>query len=158
LSSSLAIEVQNVSGFEPLPRALSIRSWAALPFSGERRSGELTVRIVDAHESAVLNGKYRDQRGPTNVLAFPSETPELPGAELLPVGDLVICAEIVAREAAEQGKPLEAHWAHIVIHGALHLLGYDHATDRGAQRMQQRERELLAQLGFADPYANFDGT
>jgi probable rRNA maturation factor len=92
------------------------------------------------------------------VLAFPSETPELPGTELLPVGDLVICAEIVAREAAEQGKPLEAHWAHIVIHGALHLLGYDHATDRGAQRMQQRERELLAQLGFADPYANFDGT
>ena len=117
-----------------------------------RRSGELTVRIVGAQESAVLNGKYRDKRGPTNVLAFPSDAPDLPGAELLPLGDLVICAEIVAREAAEQGKPLEAHWAHIVIHGALHLFGYDHETDADAQRMEQRERELLAQLGFSDPY------
>jgi probable rRNA maturation factor len=157
-SSSLAVEIQNVSEFEPLPKAVSIRSWVALPFSGVRRNGELTVRIVGAQESAVLNGKYRDKRGPTNVLAFPSDAPKLPGAELLPLGDIVICAEIVAREAAEQGKALEAHWAHVVIHGALHLMGYDHETDAEAERMEQRERELLAQLGFADPYADLNGT
>jgi probable rRNA maturation factor len=157
-SSSLAVEIQNVSDFEPLPKAVSIRSWVALPFSGAKRNGELTVRIVGSQESAVLNGKYRDKRGPTNVLAFPSDAPSLPGAELLPLGDLVICAEIVAREAAEQGKALEAHWAHVVIHGALHLMGYDHETDAEAERMEQRERELLAQLGFADPYDDLDGT
>ena len=151
-SSALAVEIQNVSGFEPLPKAVAIRSWAVLPFSGVKRNGELTVRIVGAQESAVLNGKYRDKRGPTNVLAFPSDAPNLPCAELLPLGDLVICAELVAREAAEQGKALEAHWAHIVIHGTLHLLGYDHETESAARRMEQRERELLAQLGFSDPY------
>ena len=128
---SLAIEVQNVSGCEPLPKALAIRSWAALPVLGARRRGELTVRIVDTHESAELNARYRGKKGPTNVLVFPAASaPESAAArELLPFGDVVICAEVVEREAREQGKPLAAHWAHMVVHGALHLQGYDHETD-----------------------------
>ena len=117
--------------------------------------GELTIRVVGEAESAELNERYRHKRGPTNVLAFPSEPLPAEGAEdeLLPLGDLVICAPVVAREAAEQGKTLEAHWAHIVIHGALHLVGYDHETDAEAGEMEGRERELLAALGIADPYA-----
>jgi probable rRNA maturation factor len=94
------------------------------------------------------------------VLAFPAEraaraddAPSRAGADLLPLGDLVICAPVVAREAGGQGKALEAHWAHMVIHGALHLIGYDHETEQGAAVMERRERELLAKLGFSDPYA-----
>jgi probable rRNA maturation factor len=114
--------------------------------------GELVIRIVDEPESAALNERFRMGQGPTNVLAFP------PGDEPLPVdadpllGDIAICAPVVAREAAEQSKPPAAHWAHMVIHGCLHLLGYDHQEARQAATMEARERELLAGLGIGDPY------
>lgn len=112
-------------------------------------AGELVIRIVDAGESAALNEQYRGRSGPTNVLAFPAgETPA--GPVLL--GDIVICAPVVLSEADEQGKPAEAHWAHIVIHGCLHLAGYDHVLDLDAEEMEARERALLADLGIADPY------
>lgn len=114
--------------------------------------GELVIRIVDESESALLNERYRDKQGPTNVLAFPAG--EMPAPESHPkqLGDIAICAAIVAREAEEQGKQLEAHWAHIVIHGCLHLCGFDHEAELDAKEMEARERALLAELGIGDPY------
>jgi len=115
-------------------------------------AGELVVRVVDAKESAFLNERYRGERGPTNVLAFDGGELPLGEAGHRPFGDLAICAAVVAREAEEQGKSLGAHWAHIVIHGCLHLVGYDHETEAGAAEMEARERDLLGGLGIADPY------
>ncbi|HET7133970.1 MAG TPA: rRNA maturation RNase YbeY [Gammaproteobacteria bacterium] len=158
--ATLAVEVQDASGGARMPPADKIREWAKLALGADAR-GELTIRIVSKRESAELNQRYRGRRGPTNVLAFLSEAPDAskgeakdaPPNELLPLGDLVICAPVLAREAAEQRKPLEAHWAHIVIHGTLHLQGFDHETAEQAALMEGRERELLAGLGFPDPYA-----
>ncbi len=128
-------------------------AFAAGAGAGEGTGGELVVRIVDEAESAMLNERYRGKPGPTNVLAFPpGEIPALED-EPVPLGDIVICAPVVAREAAAQGKTAEAHWAHMVIHGCLHLQAYDHMTDDEARRMEARERELLAGLGVGDPYA-----
>jgi len=155
MSPARTVEVQDAWGGGELPPIERLRDWA-LAAVGDARGGELTIRVVGEAESAELNERYRRKRGPTNVLAFPSEPLPEQGAdedELLPLGDLVICGPVVAREAAEQGKTLEAHWAHIVIHGALHLVGYDHETDAEAGEMEGRERELLASLGIADPYA-----
>ncbi len=130
--------------------AAQIREWVGLALSGVV-TGEVTVRVIDEAESAALNGGYRGRQGPTNVLSFPAETswPDLPDQ---PAGDIAVCAPVLAREAAEQGKALAAHWAHIMIHGALHLAGYDHETVAEAEVMEARERELLAALGIADPY------
>jgi len=116
----------------------------------------VVVRIVDEAESEELNHAYRHKDSPTNVLSFPFEPPPgIPADELDGyLGDLVICAPVVAREAAEQGKTTDAHWAHLVIHGVLHLLGYDHQNDAEAAEMEGREREILARLGFPDPYSN----
>jgi probable rRNA maturation factor len=100
-----------------------------------------------------LNTRYRGKKGATNVLSFPSEPPAFEAHELLPFGDVVICAEVVEREAREQGKPLAAHWAHMVVHGTLHLQGYDHEKAKDATVMEERERALLAKLGFPDPYS-----
>jgi probable rRNA maturation factor len=130
-----------------------LRRWVRCAL-GAQVKGELTVRVVTADESAALNSQYRGKAGPTNVLSFAAgDAP--PGAreEALPFGDIVVCADVVAREAREQGKPLEAHWAHMVIHGALHLQGFDHERPADAAAMEARERSLLAGLGFADPYS-----
>ena len=148
--AKLAVLVNDVSGEPGVPTARLIRSWARLAV-GDRAHGELGVRVVTVEEMAELNSRYRHKDTPTNVLAFPGGATG-PGDELPPLGDLVIAAAVVAREAEEQGKSLEAHWAHMVIHGALHLIGYDHVNARGARIMEDRERELLAALGFADPY------
>jgi probable rRNA maturation factor len=151
----LAVTVRNVSGERTVPAAAEIRKWVRRAVDG-RAGGEVNVRVVTDQESAELNSRYRGRHASTNVLAFPANLPEREDPEredeLLPLGDLVIAAAVVAREAAEQGKPLEAHWAHIVIHGALHLVGYDHVTGSEAKIMEQRERELLAELGIPDPY------
>ena len=111
---------------------------------------ELTIRIVDADESQQLNHDYRQQDKPTNVLSFPFEAP--PGIELNLLGDLVICAEVVANEAQQHGKQLFDHWAHMVSHGTLHLLGYDHINDDDAEQMESIEIQLLAKLNIDDPY------
>ena len=128
--------------------ARCIRHALALP-------GELTVRIVDAEEGQRLNREFRGKDYATNVLSFPAEMPEgLPKGVKFPLlGDLVICAPVVAREADEQGKALNAHYAHLTVHGVLHLLGWDHEDDKEADAMEQLEREILAELGIADPYA-----
>ena len=149
----LAVTVQNAAGEAGTPHARELRAWARHAL-GKSARGELTLRIVGEEESAALNSRYRGKRGPTNVLSFGVERPSVgAGDELLPLGDLVICAAVVQREAREQGKPTAAHWAHMVVHGVLHLFGYDHETSAEAARMEARERELLAALGFPDPYS-----
>ncbi|WP_108652113.1 rRNA maturation RNase YbeY [Dongshaea marina] len=133
-----------------LPTAEQFQHWceaAILPFQAE---AELTVRIVESEESQQLNAQYRGKDKPTNVLSFPFEVPD--GIELPLLGDLVISHQVVAREAREQNKSEQAHWAHMVVHGCLHLLGYDHIEDQQAEEMEQQEREILADLGYADPY------
>lgn len=113
-------------------------------------SKEVTIRLVEASESQQLNLDYRGKDKPTNVLSFPFEAP--PGIELPLLGDLVICPQVVASEAAQQNKAIEHHWAHMVIHGCLHLLGYDHIEDSDAEQMESLEIRLLAELGIDDPY------
>lgn len=138
-----------------VPAAPSFRRWVAAALSGRIRQADLAIRIVDAAEGQALNRHYRGKDYPTNVLSFPADLPEgLPEGVRLPLlGDLVICAPVVAREAAEQGKPVAAHYAHLTVHGALHLLGWDHEDDKEAEAMEQLEREILAGLGLPDPYA-----
>ncbi len=117
------------------------------PFQEE---SELTIRLVDVAESHELNLTYRGKDKPTNVLSFPFEAP--PGIEMPLLGDLIICRQVVEQEASEQGKPLEAHWAHMVVHGSLHLLGYDHIEDDEAEEMEGLETEIMLALGYEDPY------
>jgi probable rRNA maturation factor len=149
---AVVVTVQNAAAEAHVPVPAQLRKWARSALADGVR-GELTVRIVDENESAELNSRYRGKKGPTNVLSFRSElTPAAAAEELLPFGDVVICAEVVEREAREQGKPLAAHWAHMVVHGTLHLQGFDHERARDAAAMEARERALLAKLGFPDPY------
>lgn len=137
-----------------VPAASSFRKWVAAALDTRIREADLALRIVGEDEGRSLNRHYRGKDYATNVLSFPAELPEgLPEGVRMPLlGDLVICAPVVAREAAEQGKPLAAHYAHLTVHGALHLLGWDHADAREAECMEQLEREILAGLGIADPY------
>ncbi len=136
-----------------IPPRAQFEGWvrAALE-GGGHPSGEveLTIRIVEPQESARLNQEYRHKSGPTNVLSFPFESP--PGLSLPLLGDLVICASLVEQQAADQQKPLEAHWAHLVIHGTLHLLGYDHLEPRQEAQMERLEISILAGLGYDNPY------
>jgi probable rRNA maturation factor len=152
---AVVVTVQNESRASGVPPRKELERWARAALTAGVR-GEVTVRIVGESESAALNSRYRGKKGATNVLSFPAgavEAPAAAAAELLPAGDLVICADVVAREAREQGKALAAHWAHMVVHGALHLQGYDHENTRDASLMEARERSLLAELGFPDPYS-----
>lgn len=147
---SITLDLQLASAATNLPTALQFQQWldaAVLPFQAE---AEVTIRIVDNVESQQLNFQYRAKDKPTNVLSFPFQCP--PGIELPLLGDLVICAPVVAAEAHEQGKALEAHWAHMVIHGCLHLLGFDHINDDDAAEMEAEEIQILQQLGITNPY------
>ncbi len=144
------VDVQLACDDGDVPEPGALRRWARAALEPAAAGAELTVRVVGAAEGARLNRAYRGAQGPTNVLAFPFEAP--PGAELALLGDVVVCAPVVAREAREQGKEPAAHWAHLVVHGTLHLQGYDHHEPAAARRMEAREREVLATLGFPDPY------
>ena len=134
-----------------LPAEAQFQQWldtAILPFQQE---AEVTIRIVDEAESNDLNLTYRGKDKPTNVLSFPFECP--PGVEDFPLlGDLIICRQVVEQEASEQQKTLESHWAHMVIHGSLHLLGYDHIEDAEAEEMEALEKEFMHTLNYPDPY------
>ena len=134
-----------------VPAATSFRKWVAAALKGRIREADLAIRIVDEREGRALNRHYRGKDYATNVLSFPADLPE--GVTLPLLGDLVICAPVVAREAAEQGKPVAAHYAHLTVHGVLHLLGWDHEDDKDAEAMEQLERQVLAGLGLPDPYA-----
>jgi probable rRNA maturation factor len=146
---SLSIDIQRrVRAW--LPRRTEIASWANLA-AGRRAAGrELGVRVVARAESRRLNARYRGRDRATNVLSFPAA--RIPGAPAQPLGDLVICPAVLRAEARLQGKSLRAHWAHLIVHGTLHLLGYDHEHSGEAQRMERREITLLRRLGFANPY------
>jgi len=149
------VDVQIADPGPSVPSKSRFAQWAEAAASELDGAFELSIRIVGRQESGRLNERYRDCHGPTNVLAFPAELPEDLGLPLL--GDLVICRQVVEREAAEQGKSTEAHWAHMVVHGTLHLLGYDHRTADDAERMEAREMQILAGLGYPDPYEETDG-
>ncbi|SFW61753.1 rRNA maturation RNase YbeY [Luteibacter sp. UNCMF366Tsu5.1] len=135
-----------------VPASASFRRWveAALKGARRRKGTEVAIRIVDADEGQALNLQYRGRDYATNVLSFPADLP--PGVNLPLIGDLVICAPVVAREAAEQGKKAAHHWAHMTVHGTLHLLGYDHLDDAEAEAMEALETRILAGLGIPDPY------
>jgi probable rRNA maturation factor len=139
-----------------LPSAVSFRKWVAAALAGRIREADLAIRVVDAREGRALNRHYRGKDYATNVLSFPADAAEgvkLPKHVKMPLlGDLVICAPVVAREAKEQGKALNDHYAHLTVHGVLHLLGWDHEDEREAECMETLEREILAGLGIQDPY------
>nr|WP_228050631.1 rRNA maturation RNase YbeY [Pontibacterium sinense] len=133
-----------------LPSETQFNDWVVAALTSRKDEAELCIRLVEADESQALNNQYRGKDKSTNVLSFPFEVPEDIPLNLL--GDLVICAEVVREEALQQKKPLHDHWAHMVVHGTLHLLGYDHINDEDAEVMEQLEREILASLGIPDPY------
>lgn len=158
----IVVDIELASGYSPLPETTDMEYWAqaALEAACEssREAAEVSIRIVDEAESQELNARYRSKDKPTNVLSFPADLPAELNLPLL--GDLVICAPVVAREAEEQGKSLEAHWAHMLVHGCLHLLGYDHTEDAEAEAMEALETRIITQLNYPPPYAEisaFDG-
>lgn len=136
------IAVQRSVPAAGIPAAASLRLWA---LAALEKKGELTIRVVDETESRALNGRYRHKDKPTNVLSFGY-------GERGVLGDLVICAPVVAREAREQKKDLRAHWAHMVVHGCLHLQGHDHEIEEDAEAMEALEVRILEKLGFNNPY------
>lgn len=147
---SLDLDLQLACKADKLPSQADFQAWAAAALAELREHAEVTIRIVDAAESQTLNRDYRGKDKPTNVLSFPFEAP--PGIELDLLGDLVICASVVAQEATEQQKSLRNHWAHMVIHGMLHLLGYDHIDEQDAEQMEALEVEILKGFNISDPY------
>ena len=134
-----------------IPTSSELERWANVVLAFEGLSEhEVTVRFTDEVESQALNFEYRGKEKPTNVLSFPFEAP--PGIEINLLGDLVICAPVISREAKEQQKAVVNHYAHMTVHGLLHLMGYDHIKDADAEEMESKEIEILAQLGIDDPY------
>jgi len=147
---SVTVDVQHE--VDAGPDEDDIRRWIEAVLAAEARTDdlELTVRIVGEAEMAELNSRYRHKTGPTNILSFPFEAP--PGVELNLLGDLVIAAPVVQREAREQGKTETSHWAHMIVHGTLHLLGYDHLEPAEAEEMEAKEIHILQELGYSNPY------
>ena len=153
MSLTIDYQTEELGNDERFPSEKRLQRWldTACEALALDEALELTIRLVDNAEMQELNRDYRGKDDPTNVLSFPCDW-DLPEEPRL-LGDVVIAAAVVNREAKEQKKTMEAHWAHIVIHGFLHLLGYDHIEDEEAEKMENTERDILARLGFADPYA-----
>ena len=144
------IDLINNSDSKQLPELSELEMWATAAVGQQRAEAEISLLIVDEAEGAELNSQWRNKNGPTNVLSFPSDLPAELGLPLL--GDLIICAPVVAREALEQKKSLNSHWAHMMVHGTLHLLGFDHIDDDQAEEMESLEADILARIGYPDPY------
>ena len=153
----MAVAVQYASRARFLPRRPAVERWVRCALDGRREGVGVTVRIVGREEGRRLNERFRGTPAPTNVLSFPFDAP--PGAPAADgeLGDVVLCAPVVNREARDQGKPRGDHWAHLVVHGVLHLLGFDHGTPAAAERMEGLERRILAGLEVPDPYEVRDG-
>jgi probable rRNA maturation factor len=149
-SIAIVLDLQVVSEAQGLPSESQFQTWVTAALSDYNQDAELTIRLVDELEGAELNEQYRKRSGSTNVLSFPFEAPE--GVELDLLGDLVICVPVVVREAQEQSKEIEDHWAHLVVHGVLHLLGFDHINEAEAVEMESLEIKILKGLGLSDPY------
>ncbi|MBI1194944.1 MAG: rRNA maturation RNase YbeY [Gammaproteobacteria bacterium] len=150
MTLELDVQIAVDDGEADIPPSEDLEGWVKQALDTEEPSAQLTIRLVTIAEMTGLNETYRHRSGPTNVLSFPFAKPELTDPPLL--GDIVICPDRVVEEARAQGKPLRNHWAHLVIHGVLHLLGYDHECEEDAIRMESREIEILAGLGIPDPY------
>lgn len=148
--SQITVDIQLATEFTPLPTDEHMTRWAQYAVKELHRDVEITVRIVDEHEIARLNATYRGKDKPTNVLSFPVDLP--PGIQDDLLGDIVICAKIVAEEAKAQHKSYESHFAHMIIHGCLHLMGYDHVTPEQADIMEPKEIQLMAALNYPNPY------
>ncbi|NSY36021.1 rRNA maturation RNase YbeY [Pseudoalteromonas sp. JC28] len=146
----LMLDLQLACEFENLPSEAQLQLWAEHALTQFREEAELTIRIADEHESQELNSQYRGKDKPTNVLSFPFDAP--PGIELPLIGDLIICPQVVYQESIEQEKTFHDHFAHMVIHGCLHLLGFDHINEQDAVEMETIEKQILASLNIADPY------
>lgn len=142
MKTRLALAVQFASTAENLPTRQKFRKWALATIS---QDAEITLRIVDAEEGCALNKNYRGKDYATNVLTFPLN-------EIPLMGDIVLCAPVIEREAAEQGKTLEAHYAHLTVHGLLHLQGYEHESDEDAEKMERLETQIVTDLGYPAPY------
>ena len=170
---SLLVELQNPYEYDDIPSFDQFNQWANAAYQNQKQTSNtfsVVIRVVDEEESAALNGDYRGKDKPTNVLSFPFE---MPSEELLEeygieadllqeleeehLGDLVICEPVLQKEAAEQKKSLEQHWAHLLVHGVLHLQGYDHISDDDAEIMETLEVEILGKLGFGNPYLDETG-
>lgn len=153
LNERFVIDVQLATREHPIPRQEQLMLWAqqSLLFL-EQEQAELSVRIVGEQEMQSLNSQFRKQDKPTNVLSFPADIPDSVELPIPLLGDIVICASVVNREAKEQNKASEAHWAHMVVHGILHLLGYDHIHSHEAEIMEGKEVEILFILGVENPY------
>ena len=152
---SAVVEVQRACATPGMPPPAKLVKWAEAALDGRSDGARMTVRIVGEAEGAELNERYRGSEGATNVLAFGFDAPEVPSVRIL--GDVVVCAPVAAREARERSRRLDAHWAHLVVHGTLHLLGYDHDEPGSAEEMEALEREILDRLGYPDPYVAGDG-
>lgn len=148
--TTVYVDVMVNSTSTQLPEQTDLEQWVAAAVAQHRDEAEVSVLIVDTEEGAELNEQWRGKQGPTNVLSFPSNLPAELNLPLL--GDLIICAPVVEREAQEQSKALQAHWAHMMIHGTLHLLGYDHIIEAEAEEMEALETKILAELSYPDPY------
>ena len=144
------VEIQTIFKSNGQPDQEQIQRWVDAALDGFNQDTEIVVRIVDEQESAELNEQYRLKPGPTNILSFPVEVPE--GIELNLLGDLDVCAPVLEKEALEQHKALTDHWAHIIVHGVLHLLGYDHIDDDEAEFMESKEITILNKLNIKNPY------
>ena len=144
------LDIQCIYQKQGLPTDVQFKEWVDAALSDENQDCECVIRIVDETESAILNQQYRQKPGPTNILSFIFEAPENIDLQLL--GDLVICAPVVIREAQQQNKKIHDHWAHITIHGTLHLQGYDHQGEKEAEDMETREIAILKKLNMANPY------
>jgi len=148
---NLQVDIQKATA-EPVPDEEDIRRWINAALQHRSEDAELTLRIVDLDEMTSLNDDYRNKQGATNVLSFPADLPEEIKLPLL--GDIVVCAPVVVREAIEQSKAEDAHWAHLVVHGTLHLLGYDHIEENDALAMEALETSILASLNYPCPYSD----
>lgn len=146
----LELDLQIATDKNILPTQENFELWVRTTLKNTMTEAELTIRIVDVTESQQLNHTYRGKDKPTNVLSFPFEAP--PEIDIPLLGDLIICASVVEHEAIEQNKSLQAHWAHMVVHGCLHLLGYNHINDTEAEEMESKETQLIESLGFNNPY------
>ena len=144
------IDIESNSQSQQIPAADDLERWISIALRSQVEEAEVSVYIVDEDESQELNAQYRGRDYPTNVLSFPADIAEEVGVPLL--GDLVVCAPVVEREAKEQGKTLQAHWAHMLIHGTLHLLGFDHIDDDEAETMETLETQIVTGLGYPAPY------
>ena len=152
--SASLVDVQIAEGLVDIPDRAVLTRWAELALDAVDKQGPVSVSlsVVDEETSRRLNREYRNQDKPTNVLSFPMEFDVAPPGEPLLLGDIAICGPVVVREAREQDKSAEDHWAHMVTHGVLHLAGYDHIDDEEAEVMEQLEKKILAQGGVSDPY------